>query len=192
MEPAPPEVTDRRATSRSTVRFRAADARDARALSALMEEIHRERRWFVGDAGPTPGSLQRRLRALVPLQELFVVAERGETGGARLVGWVEAHRYVPERLSHVASLTLAVAAGDRGGGIGRSLLRSVTPWARRVGVRKIRLDVRAGNEPAIALYRSEGYVVEGVERDQIRCEDGFEDNVVMACFLAPGDEAAGP
>ena len=50
---------------------------------------------------------------------------------------------------------------------------------------------RAGNEAALALYCSEGYVVEGVERDQIRDVDGFEDNVVMARFLDPGEGADG-
>ncbi len=69
-------------------------------------------------------------------------------------------------------------------------MRAIEPWARRVGVRKLRLDVRAGNEAALALYRAEGYEVEGVERDQIRDVDGFEDNIVMARFLAPDRDVA--
>jgi ribosomal protein S18 acetylase RimI-like enzyme len=93
-------------------------------------------------------------------------------------------------MEHVATLTLAVAAPARRRGVGRRLLRALTPWARRLGVRKLRLDVRAGNDAARALYASEGYRIEGIERDQIRDHDGFEDNVIMALELT--DEAPAP
>lgn len=172
--------------ARARVRVRAAVPRDGRALASLMDAVYAEGRWFVGDAAPGGEALVRRLRGLDPTHELYLVAEGAGPDG-ELVGWIELHRYLPWRLEHVASLTIAVAAHARGRGVGRTLMRAVLPWARRVGVRKIRLDVRAGNEAAIALYRSEGYRVEGVERDQIRCEDGYEDNVVMARFVAPVD-----
>jgi L-amino acid N-acyltransferase YncA len=165
--------------------LRAVVPRDARALAALMAGIYAEGRWFVGDGPPSPDALARQLRALDPTREVLLVAE----GPGGLAGWVEARRYAPRSMEHVATLTLAVAAPARRRGVGRRLLRALTPWARRVGVRKLRLDVRAGNEGARALYASEGYRVEGVERDQIRDEDGFEDNVIMALDLTDG---AGP
>jgi RimJ/RimL family protein N-acetyltransferase len=170
--------------SRRPVRIRAATPADGRALAGLMAGVYAEDRWFVGDGPPSGEALARRLRALDPRRELYLVAEAGVGAEGRLAGWIELHRYAPRRLEHVASLTIAVAAGLRRRGIGRRLLRAVLPWARRVGVRKIRLDVRAGNEAAIALYEAEGYVVEGVERDQIRADGGFEDNVLMARFVA--------
>jgi ribosomal protein S18 acetylase RimI-like enzyme len=48
---------------------------------------------------------------------------------------------------------------------------------------KLQLSVRARNEAAIALYRREGFALEGRERAQILDEEGFEDNLVMAKFL---------
>jgi RimJ/RimL family protein N-acetyltransferase len=50
-------------------------------------------------------------------------------------------------------------------------------------VRKLSLAVRARNEAARALYLRAGFVEEGFERAQIRLEDGFEDNVLMAKHL---------
>lgn len=141
-----------------------------------MAAIYAEDRWFVGDGGPSAEGLARQLRGLEPSREIVVVAETR----AELVGWIEVRRYAPSRMEHVASLTVAVAAPLRGQGIGRRLLQAVLPWARRVGVKKLRLDVRARNEAARALYASEGYEVEGIERNQVRDGDGYEDNVIMA------------
>lgn len=166
---------------RPAVRVRAATPRDARALSEVMSEIYREGRWFVGDKGPSPGALARRLRALHPAQELILVAEASPGP----VGWLEATRYQPRRLAHVATLTLAVAPQWRGRGAGTLLMRAVPPWARRVGIAKLRLDVRAGNVAARALYEKEGFTVEGREVGHVRTEDGYEDNLLMGRWLGP-------
>jgi len=85
----------------------------------------------------------------------------------------------------VASFTLAVAPWARRQGAARALLAELKRWARRVGVAKLRLDVRGDNEPAMELYRSEGFVVEGVERAHIVDRGAYVDNRIMACFLEP-------
>lgn len=166
------------ATGSSTL-VRSALPRDARVLATLMAGVYAEGNWFVGDGGPRPDQLTRRLRSLDPHEETFLVAERS---GA-VIGWAEARRYAPLRMQHVATLTLAVAGPARRSGAGRALLRAVVQWARRMGVTKLRLDVRAGNLAARQLYAAEGFTVEGTERAQIRDGDRFEDNMIMARFL---------
>jgi len=52
---------------------------------------------------------------------------------------------------------LVVEAGRRGQGIGRALLRAAEARARDAGVHRIGLSVKAGNDPAIALYAAEGF-----------------------------------
>ncbi len=170
-------------TAHAPFAIRPARPDDAPALAALMDGIYAERRWFVGDVGPTAGELRRRLRALDPARLWFGVAVAPSGDGEALLGWLEARRFALPRLAHVASLTLAVAPEARRRGVGRSLLRAVEPWAARVGVVKLRLDVRASNAAALALYAAEGYVEEGRERRQIRDADGEDDNVVLAKFL---------
>lgn len=155
---------------------------DAEGWHALQVPIYAEGRAFVGDGAPSVGALAARLRALEPDAGVVVLA----IADAGPVGWAEAHRLGAKRLAHVAMVTVAVAAGWRGRGVGSELLASLERWARREQVRKLQLHVRAGNAGAIALYRRLGFVVEGVLTEQVAHGDGYEDEWVMGRPLTEG------
>lgn len=53
--------------------------------------------------------------------------------------------------------TLTVVTARQGEGIGRALLNALLDEARRRAAPAVLLEVRAGNEPAIALYRGFGF-----------------------------------
>jgi ribosomal-protein-alanine N-acetyltransferase len=57
--------------------------------------------------------------------------------------------------------TIGVRADRQGRGLGRALLRALLAAAAD---RRVLLDVRTDNEPAIALYASEGFAVVGRRR----------------------------
>lgn len=59
---------------------------------------------------------------------------------------------------------LALATGRRGTGLGSHLLSHVLERARRRGVLKLFLEVRASNERAIELYRRHGFEDVGIRR----------------------------
>ena len=67
---------------------------------------------------------------------------------------------VPETEVAVIHL-LASSPSRRGAGISRTLLRESLNLARARGMRTARLDVTVNNAPAMALYRSEGFVTVG-------------------------------
>ncbi len=153
---------------------------------SLQQGIYDEGRWFVGDGPPSEVALAARLQH-TPLDRGAVwLAERFD----RAVGWCEATRVAAERMEHVALLTVAVARDDRGSGVGRALLTEAERWARAQRLRKLSLNVRAGNAAAIGLYRSLGFEVEGVERGQVRHGAAFEDNLIMAKHLVPPESPA--
>lgn len=52
---------------------------------------------------------------------------------------------------------LYIAPEGRGNGTGRALVRAITEEARRLGYGEMRLDTLPILEPAISLYRSEGF-----------------------------------
>jgi len=68
-------------------------------------------------------------------------------------------------------LLLAVRPAARRRGVGRALLRSAMAEARTRGVRRMHLEVRAGND-AIALYRLAGFAKVGERRNYYRGKNG--------------------
>ena len=77
-------------------------------------------------------------------------------------------------------LNVAVAIDARRRGVGRALMEDLLAYAREHAVMRILLEVRAGNEPALALYESLGF-----ERFNVR--EGYyadgEDAVEMSLAL---------
>lgn len=61
--------------------------------------------------------------------------------------------------------TIGVRPAAQGAGIGRALLRDLLAYA---GSRRVLLEVRTDNAPAIGLYESEGFVTIGIRRRYYR------------------------
>lgn len=165
---------------------RAARSSDAEAWHALQRGIYAEGTAFVGDGAASAPSLAARLRGLDPRDGHVSLA----VVGGEPIGWVELHRGGSRRLAHLAVLTVAVAPGWRGRGVGTALMDAARRWAASLRLRKLQLHVRAGNTGAIALYRRLGYEVEGVLRDQVAVAPvggghAYEDEWIMALHLTP-------
>jgi [ribosomal protein S18]-alanine N-acetyltransferase len=93
--------------------------------------------------------------------------------GSDLLGFTVVHL-----VAEVCELeSIVVAKSARRKGVGKSLLNAVTDWSLASGARKLELEVRAGNEPAIAFYESAGLGREGLRIGYYR--DPQEDAVLM-------------
>ena len=84
---------------------------------------------------------------------------------------------------HVGTLAIAVAADERGHGVGRRLMDDALAWAKRVGIEKVVLSVYPHNAAAIGLYRSFGFVEEGRLVRHSRKTYGYEDEILMAAWI---------
>ncbi len=77
----------------------------------------------------------------------------------------------------------------KGRGFGRLCVRLLAEMAfRDFGAHRFWLDVKAKNERALALYRSEGFVEEGRLRESVRSEGGFDSLVVMSMLRAEHEQ----
>lgn len=88
---------------------------------------------------------------------LWLVAVQGET----LLGYVGSQTVLGES----DMMNLAVSPEHRRQGIARSLVRALCAALLEKGSRALTLEVRAGNESAIALYASEGFAQIGIRKN---------------------------
>lgn len=76
-------------------------------------------------------------------------------------------------------LNITVAPDFQGQGHGLRLLDAVQAQGRGLGLATLWLEVRRGNERALALYRRHGFIEAGIRRDYYPAAAGREDAVVM-------------
>lgn len=113
----------------------------------------------------------------------FLVAERAGV----IVGHALLDPLALAVTAHVFRLTIAVHEGHQGQGVGRTLMDALLRWAREdPRVEKVELQVRSSNAPAIALYRSLGFVEEGRKTRRLKIGPGeYLDDVYMAMWVGP-------
>ena len=97
------------------------------------------------------------------------VAEFGGRMAAMMVAW-----FIVDEL-HIA--TIAVHPDFRGRGIGKALLLHSLQAAKQEGALTSFLEVRAGNEVALAMYHKFGYVEVGRRKEYYK--DNHEDAILM-------------
>lgn len=158
--------------------MRAADVAEALDLFAA---VAAEGIWLGTEAG-----FDRHHRRQIWLEGLSdpavrtLVVEDGATEQLLGQGTVHLARY------GVAELGMNLAAGARGRGLGGLLLDGLIEAAREMGAHKAELQVWPHNEPALRLYLSRGFVVEGRIRAHYRRASGqVWDAILMGLALDP-------
>lgn len=91
----------------------------------------------------------------------------------RIVGYLGMWKILDE--GHITNV--AVRPEFRRRGLARRLLQDLTDYALSVGIRSLTLEVRVSNTPAIKLYESFGFKVEG--RRKHYYADNNEDALIM-------------
>jgi ribosomal protein S18 acetylase RimI-like enzyme len=112
-----------------------------------------------------------------------LVAERDTT----VVGYVKLRP--PTQLEsnrHVLQVCgLAVEAGERGRGVGKSLVMAAIEDASRRGARRLTLHVLRTNHAARTVYVSCGFSVEGVLPEEFFLDGRFVDDLLLGRSLPP-------
>lgn len=115
---------------------------------------------------PDPWSLQMFRGELQDDQRriCLVLEDQGQVSGY-LIGWVVLDEF------HLGNI--AVRPQSRGRGQGRTLLHEALDLARKRGCRQATLEVRAGNQPAVELYRSFGFRPVAIRKKYYQDEDAL-------------------
>jgi putative acetyltransferase len=144
----------------NTLVIRSAEPSDAAAISSL-----------IGQVGTFEGLLQSPDAPVASRLEILTKVEPHccklvAVSGDEVVG--QAGLYLQGtvlRRMHVRGLGIGIHPEWQGQGIGRRLMVRLIDWADNwAGVLRIELHVHADNDRAMALYKSMGFVQEGVHK----------------------------
>jgi ribosomal-protein-alanine N-acetyltransferase len=112
-----------------------------------------------------------------PLLRCGLVADSGgKVAGFAVASWLR-HETVAEVEG------LFVESDCRRQGVGSALIAACMAWAAEAGASKVRLEVRASNTAAHALYRRHGFSTAGVRRAYYSAP--VEDALVLQAPLLP-------
>lgn len=151
---------------------------DAACFHATLDAVAREKRYLATLVAPPVDRVTEFVADNVKNGYAQFVADLD----GEVVGWCDA---IPEDggRAHIACLGMGVLREHRGQGIGKRLLQATIDAIRQSGLEKIELSVYSSNEAAIALYRSLGFVEEGLKKRGRLVEGIYDDVLIMALFL---------
>lgn len=140
-------------------------------LGEQLAENGRDGQWFQPMAPTTAGVPQARQDAF---REGFDIAfgEPGWRRGwiardaqGRVAGHIDLRAHANPLAGHRCELGMGVRLDLRRHGLASRLLAHASAWAAAQGLRWIDLQVLSSNEPAVALYRREGFLMQGGRPD---------------------------
>jgi L-amino acid N-acyltransferase YncA len=143
--------------------IRRLDARDQPAMDRFVARIPDGDRTFFKEDVRDPAVLASWTRRGA-VQSIAV-------GGDDVIGYVAV---IPLHAwsSHVGEVRVVVDPDHRGHGVGRALGRYAVVEAVRIGLRKLVVEVIAGQESTIAMFRSLGFRPEALLEDHVRDQEG--------------------
>lgn len=171
------------------VTLRDVRAADAAAVHAMLYAVLEEGRGFLAlpsEVGADPEPSRRAIGAVEAGDGVGVVAVLD----AQVVGYCIARPSGPHRLRHDLHLEIVVGPSARRMGVGAALLDALID--RVVGTERfirLSLSVFADNQPAIALYRSRGFVEEGRRIGAVLEDDGTLRDDVLMVLRVDGSES---
>jgi RimJ/RimL family protein N-acetyltransferase len=164
---------------RCTIRLAVED--DARALCSLLPQMHAETEWL----NYMPGEFNKDEE----WERNFIIEQQAKPAAIMLLAEVDgkiiatagAGSFEYKRYAHHAELGLSILKDYWGQGLGRKLMELLIEWGRARGLRKMYLKTFDGNDRAISLYDSLGFMTEARLKDDFLKNGGtYGDTIIMS------------
>lgn len=170
--------------SNPNVVYRRAKVEDAERIVAFYNFVGGETTYLSFEKDEYPLNVQEQIEAIKALEgnqtNIMLMAMDGdEIAGIATIN--SSHKI---KARHEGELGIVVAKKYQGQGIGTELITQLITWARGNGVTtRIRLDTRADNPKAVALYMKFGFIVEGCCRNSTLLNGKYYDLYIMGMML---------
>ena len=146
---------------------------------ACLDEVARERLYLGFTKAPPLESTRQFVQDIIAGGIPQFIAVEGD----RVIGWCDILPMKMEGFTHSGELGMGVCREYRRQGIGRRLLRAAIAAAGEIGLERVELEVFASNTPAVWLYESEGFKIEGIKKKARFLDGNYNDLLVIARFI---------
>lgn len=154
---------------------------DAEVCIAFLKDVGGETDFLLCDKDGIPG-------LTLEGEENYLAASRVDPHIAMYLGLVEGKLAAVfdvrplsrPRIAHVGLVSLSVRKAYWGNGIGALAMETMVAYAKGTdALRSLTLEVREGNDRAIALYERFGFRPVGRHKGRIRVGDAYYDEILM-------------
>lgn len=157
---------------------------DGQAFLDLLRQLDRETNVLLLEPGEREDDVESLGQEIARVHradnKAIFVADDGE----ELKGYIAAEGGEYKRNYRTVYLVIAVKQDSINQGLGKKLFSTMEDWAKKQGIHRLELTVMTHNTPAVHLYRSRGFVIEGVRRQGLKVGDAFVDEYYMGKILS--------
>lgn len=163
--------------------IRTARLEDAEQLLHLRLQLDNETQFMLLEPGERDSDLEEHRHQLENTlsqeNQMVFVAEDDD----RLVGYLAALGGKVQRTRHNAEIVIGILQEFTGQGIGTQLFTTMEQWARQQHLHRLELGVMVHNTAGIALYKKQGFEIEGTRRHAYVINGQYVDEYYMAKIL---------
>lgn len=101
----------------------------------------------------------------------------------QMVGYLSINRGTLRRIEHKGYIVIGILQAFTGQGIGTRLFVAMEEWAHQQGLHRLELSVMAHNQAGLALYKKQGFEIEGRMKHALYVNSRYVDEFHMAKLL---------
>jgi RimJ/RimL family protein N-acetyltransferase len=163
--------------------IRTIDISDAEQFLNLCKKLDTETQFMMlepGERTTTVEQQQAQFESLLSKENrtIFVAEHDGQ-----LVGYLAALGGEFKRNKHSVHIVIGILQDFTGQGIGTQLFLALEDWAHRQHIHRLELTVMTHNKAGIALYKKQGFEIEGTKKQSMLVNGHYVDEFYMAKLL---------
>ena len=156
---------------------------DAEQFLSLCKQLDSETQFMLLEPGERKTTIEEQ-RAQIEIllreenQTIFVAEQDNQ-----LVGYLAASGGTFKRNRHSAYLVIGILQAFTGQGVGTQMFQWLEEWTQQQHIHRLELSVMTHNTAGIALYKKQGFAIEGTKRHSLLINGQFIDEFYMAKLL---------
>lgn len=158
---------------------------DAAALLSLQHRLDQETSFMLLVPGERQTGIQQVEEMIAGFRNANTSILIGAEADGRLAGYLSARGGSVSRNKHSAYIVIGVLEQYQGMGIGSGLFKEMDRWAKLSGIVRLELTVMVHNERAVALYKRQGFEIEGMKKKSLRVDGEWVDEYYMSKIYTP-------